>query len=152
MPVWRDSDEAAIALCYSVHHQHQESKVIFAILSNDMQKVQLVTAGNMVFARIHWDKPLDASFATEERITYPIGTKIKLEIFHNFLIETTAATGFVVNNLLLPFCHVRWGSYILRQTCFGIGTEFITVRGKLYIWKRFLPVSRPVERRPAGVH
>ncbi|THY59579.1 hypothetical protein D6C99_01868 [Aureobasidium pullulans] len=108
---WQDADEAAIVLANSVAVQHTESTIILSSLEHRQQKVKLLTVGDMVFIAITYDKRLTAGLSTDERISFPVGTKIDFSI-HKAASQTASsetvkpyyANGKVVSNIYNVVC------------------------------------------------
>lgn len=90
LPVYRDADEAYIVLGNSVQTRFVEEISVLEALEANFHKVKLVTIDDMVLIGITWSKRLMAGSSSNERITYPSGTIIKLAI-HN-LKDLTATS------------------------------------------------------------
>ncbi|KAI5269545.1 hypothetical protein E4T47_06990 [Aureobasidium subglaciale] len=110
---WPDADIASITLANSVYVQHIETKVILDALKSKLQKVKLLTLGDMVLIAVTWDKQVLAGLSTDERITYPLGTQIFFSV-HNARTKAAAsddvkphkAFGNVINNVYNVHCDV----------------------------------------------
>ncbi|KAI5201536.1 hypothetical protein AUEXF2481DRAFT_92785 [Aureobasidium subglaciale EXF-2481] len=110
---WPDADIASITLANSVHVQHVEAEVILDALMLKLQKVKLLTLGDMILIAVTWDKQVLAGLSADERITYPLGTQIFFTV-HNARTKTAVsddvkprkAFGNVINNVYNVSCDV----------------------------------------------